>query len=164
MQNKLLQEEIDILKAETNARDKIISSLEITVGKHEKQLAKKEAQQQYYKLLIAIQDLNALKKLETALLTTTPELSLLHNERITELHYIYTQGCKTDTSPVIDYKLYQLTQRIANMHVDVVARFKNKNYDVLVSEIHAYLVSLALTDNSGAVGTGVVQDVDDWWD
>lgn len=151
-QNKLLREEI--------------SKREVQMSNMMSRLSKIEAERYFSRVVVALQDLSALKGLEAGndLQKSKMDIRSLCADRFDDSHYIYTQGRRKDSDEVIHYKLYKLTEVVANLPSGVESRFIKKRYGVLLSEIRSYLNGLALSDNSAVVGSEVVEDVEDWWD
>jgi chromosome segregation ATPase len=160
-ENQELKEKLKLLEDRITNQDSQISKLkgdnknlkiEITDLKLYNQ--KRKNKEILNKIILGLQDYNALDKLETKLSDPT-ELIYLHNDRIDECHYINTNYSQLEK----DFRINILIDKINNADMDVLTMFDNK-YPNLLNDLKPYLVK----KNISNINQRFIDRTNNWWD
>lgn len=153
IKNAELAEKVAAHETTINKQQVTINRQQVTINKLERRLDDRDDKDHFKKLLIAIQDINRLKRLETKL-NSKDAVTLARTSRVGECHYIedgFSDGIRDDCIAILLDKLKNMSHGVRKMF-DV--RYPNI-VDAVVREIISSGVK-----NSGANDFFISV----WWD
>lgn len=139
-ENQMLREKIKFLEDKIESQDIEINIQQNEINKLKKENENRNNKELLKKIIIGIQDFNAIEKLETKI--DSEELINLHNDRIDECHYI-NFNC---TQQEKDIRINMLIDNINNIPIDVFNKF-DELYPNLLNILKPYLVKRPTTNN-----------------
>jgi chromosome segregation ATPase len=151
-ENQELREKIKILENKIANQDNEIIKQQKEIDDLKKENENRNNKDLLKKIIIGIQDLNALERLETKVSDPT-ELMNLHNDRIDECHYInsnYTQQEK-------DVRINILIDNINTIPNDVLNKF-DMLYPNLLSVLKPHLIKKNINYNQR-----LIDRANNWW-
>jgi chromosome segregation ATPase len=151
-ENQELREKIKILEDKISNQDTKITKQQKEIDDLKKENENRNNKDLLKKIIIGIQDLNALERLETKVSDPT-ELINLHNDRIDECHYInsnYTQQEK-------DVRINILIDNINTIPNDVLNKF-NILYPNLMNVLKPHLIKKNINYNQR-----LIDRANNWW-
>ena len=151
-ENQELREKIKILEDKISNQDTEITKQQKEIDDLKKENENRNNKDLLKKIIIGIQDLNALERLETKVSDPT-ELINLHNDRIDECHYInsnYTQQEK-------DVRINILIDNINTIPNDVLNKF-NILYPNLMNVLKPHLIKKNINYNQR-----LIDRANNWW-
>jgi len=151
-ENQELREKIKILEDKINEQNQEISKQKKEIDDLKKENENRNNKELLKKIIIGIQDLNALEKLETKV-SDPSELINLHNDRIYECHYINSNYSQQEK----DVRVNILIDNINAISNDVLNKFDNM-YPNLLNELKPHLVKRNTNYNQK-----LIDRANNWW-
>jgi chromosome segregation ATPase len=153
-----LKNELGITKNELG-----ITKNELETTKNDLELVKNKLKntdkmKNYKKIIIGIQDLNSLEKLESKL-NVPNELSNLKNERINTCHFINSNYSQLEK----DLRINFLIDKINNIDSDVLDMFNNI-YPNLINDLKPFLVKKTLSNFCPTKDKQLLIKINTWWE
>ena len=151
-ENQELREKIKMLEDKINEQNQEIFKQKKEIDDLKKENENRNNKELLKKIIIGIQDLNALERLETKV-SDPSELINLHNDRIDECHYInsnYTQQEK-------DVRINILIDNINTIPNDVLNKF-DVLYPNLLNELKPHLIKKNTNYNQK-----LIDRANNWW-
>jgi hypothetical protein len=148
MENQLLRQQI----AELNGK---IDIMQTEINVLTKKLDDKETRKLYVRCRTAIQDLNALCKLENKI----SGLEELREHRNNDSHYVYNEDCQN----LVNYKIKRLHFQLVNLDESNKLKF-NEDYPNVLDKIISFIRDEYIpSSGSTKIKLRLQEDVDDWW-
>lgn len=151
-ENQELREKIKMLEDKINEQNQEISKQKKEIDDLKKENENRNNKELLKKIIIGIQDLNALERLETKVSDPT-ELINLHNDRIDECHYINSNYSQQEK----DVRVNILIDNINAIPNDVLNKF-DVLYPNLLNELKPHLVKRNTNYNQK-----LIDRANNWW-
>lgn len=147
--------EIEVLRSENESLKLRIHYLELEISKLQHGYDKLIAKDEFEKILVAIQDLNSLYRLEKVF----KELENLRDTRVSAFHYI-RDG---ENEPLKHYKAREVVSRLQKMSQGCKLLFKKNFGSSFLSDLNKVLTDNVKPQAAIAPLPDEKSEADDWW-
>lgn len=153
---EVLKQENEVLRNRINELENKVHEQDAKIKLIETQLLNIEMREQKKKIIIAIQDLNSLDKLEHKLGQYNHSIHMLRENRTTECHYIKID----DSDEIKNYKKLLLLDKLNNLDKLLINKIDGKHKG-FINKIKCYIEMQNITYQN--IDEDTKDDINSWW-